>query len=128
MNQIFEYIYYRLNKGYFKWDGRRGSTALFGVTFVQLFWLLDIFLFVDKLLPFGTFPRDKNLMTTIFAVVFGVALYFNYRIHDGKYNTYKRRWASEAAFQRRLRGVFVIIAIVLPIVLAPIIINLMKQK
>ena len=124
MNTFFSYIYYRFAKAYFKWDGRRAVTAVFGVTGIQMFWLMDFIFLISKFFPPQSWVQEnKQLIKWSFLGLTFLLLFVNYRIHDGKYNQYKKRWISEQIMQSRIRGLCVVILIVLPLILMPIIIN-----
>lgn len=123
MMRMFKYIYYRINRFYFKWDGRRGATALVGLSFSQISWVFVFFILLYKFYFKNYQLADKEPGKFVFYGISILLIYINYRLHDGRYNEYRRIWSSETKSQFYIRGFLVILYIVLPLILFPILIN-----
>lgn len=111
----FDYIYYRLTKAYFKWDGRKGITSIIGVSMLQSMLIGD---FVALILGFlytkeQTAPYSKSLAIS-WAVVFVGFIFFNFYRYKNRYNEFKKRWSNESKTQTILNGILVVIALLLP--------------
>ena len=121
---FFAYIYYRINRFYFKWDGRRGSTALVGLTSIQVLWIFDLYLALDKFyLSRKIILEYRHEITYSFMLLMLLLLAINYKIFDGQYNKYRSKWKNEMKSTSFIRGILIILLIVTPMLLIPIIIN-----
>lgn len=118
---FFDYIYYRLTKFYFKWDGKTGGTGIVGVSMIQFVMFLN-----GTLLLYGTIhgtlkrqmhPLEKWLIA---AIMFGL-VYYNYRKYSGTYNKLRYHWKDESNVQRLGKGFLVIASLIIPWVLSIII-------
>lgn len=112
---FFDYIYYRMTKAYFKWDGRMGATAMIGISMIQTLVIGDIIMVVVRLFfdREVTAPYAKNLayLDCIIGVVFMI---HNYRKYNGTYNKFKTYWKNESEKVRKWKGVLVVLSLILP--------------
>jgi hypothetical protein len=124
MKEFFGYIYYRINKAYFKWDGRAGFTSILGVSMIQFMWLFVLIVFVSKFyfLPGELEPYVKGIKYAALACL-GVIILLNYITYNGKYNYYRSQWREEDRRQRITRGILIVLLMALPWILFPIIVN-----
>lgn len=120
--KIFDYIYYRMTKFYFKWDGRTGGTAIIGIAMIQCVILLNVFALFTKLLMDGPIGR-KPLISWAGVAVFLVLLLWNFRKYNGKYNKFKTYWKDEKSGEYFYRGTLVVLVLILPWILLAFIIN-----
>jgi ABC-type Fe3+ transport system permease subunit len=121
---MLDYIYYRIAKAYFKWDGELAATAIVIMSLLQSFFLLVISTtiirrFVSRT---DTAPYAKQI-GGVGIVVFLVLCALNYFKYKGKYHLLSLRWKDENPTQRRLRGVMIIFIIPISIVLLVVIGN-----
>lgn len=116
MLSIFDYIYFRLAKFFFKKDGSFAPRAIAIVTLVQslILWILIRFTFN---IEDSSFIREyyKTIV-----VVFGVSvLVLNYRRYNNKYREYSVRWrGSETSTQRRIRDWLVVLGILISFIIS----------
>ena len=116
---FFDYIYYRLNKVYYKWDGENGSTAAIGVSMVQSMILGDFILLLIKVI----FTKEQIMIfsekfvffigfTFICFVVYNY--FFRYR---NKLSYLNSCWTNETTKQREIRGILVVVSLIIPWIL-----------
>jgi len=118
MKFYFDYIYYRMYKAFFKWDGAGAYRALLGITMIQtllfsevVIVLIRIFFSHQQLKPFG-----KILAWSL--LIIGIIFYIlNYKAHKGKYNEYDSYWKAESENKKILKGILVILSLTVPWVL-----------
>lgn len=114
INIIFDYIYYRLNKLYYRWDGENGTTSIIGVSMFQSMIIGNTILIILKIIltkeELRNFPRFFLIVIVIF-IIFQIYNYFRYK---NKYFLLKERWENETKKERIQRGILVILALVLP--------------
>src|SRR5690349_5999500 len=95
---FFDYIYYRMNKFYFKWDGRNGITSVIGISMIQCFVLFDLLFFIERIFYTRQQIADSNTAKIgsyiVVACLIGLIIY-NYFKYYGKYNLLKSRWKNE---------------------------------
>jgi hypothetical protein len=121
MNFYFDYIYYRLTKLYFKWDGRTGATGIVAVSMIQGVMLLNCFILVYGSL-YGTLKRPMQLWEKPFILIAFLSLvYFNYKKYNGTYNKLRFHWREESSLKRLYKGCLVIISILAPWIISFII-------
>ena len=115
MTKIFEYIYYRLTKAYFKWDGRTGITAIIAVSMIQTLLFADLVTLVTRgfLNRVETAPYSKIIAYT-FGVIMVIIIWINYNRYNGQYNMLSSRWKNETRRERILKGILVVILLILP--------------
>ena len=118
MNRIkilFDYIYYRLNKFYYKWDGENGTTSVIGLSMFQsmligntITILLKLFLTKEDLKS-----NSKALVFLVITIFVALEIY-NYFKYKNKYQVLKEYWKDETKKQRIERGIWVIVALLIP--------------
>jgi hypothetical protein len=116
-NFFFDYIYYRITQFFFKRDGRTGFT---GIAFISLLQTLSVAVVVLEI--------SKQLLTADTRALFskqfgylgaGIALFsmvYNYKKYNGKYNKYRFHWKDETKETRILKGFYIFLSFLLPIV------------
>ncbi len=114
---FFDYIYYRITKFYFKWDGRTGATAIVTISLIQILLLIDVGvilmrLFYDRDVTQTFIPTGKIVICVAF-ITFSA---LNYNRYNGSYNKYRFRWKDESESSKILKGFLVLLSIVLPFV------------
>ncbi len=115
---FFDYIYYRITKTYFKWDGRTGGTAIVLITVMQVFFLFDVYVMLTR------FAFDIRLMLRPYAqqivycamAIFIVIFFLNYRKYNGSYSKMKAYWNDESAKHYIINGFLVLLALVFPFI------------
>ena len=116
---LFDYIYYRLNKVYYKWDGENGSTAVIGVSMVQSMILSNFILLLIKVI----FTKEQIMIfsekfvffigfTFICFVVYNY--FFRYR---NKLSYLNSCWTNETTKKREIRGILVVVSLIMPWIL-----------
>ncbi|HRF34092.1 MAG TPA: hypothetical protein PLM56_11385 [Cyclobacteriaceae bacterium] len=121
--KIFDYIFYKITKAYFKLDGRTGATGIAGVTIVQCFLLADIFFFIVRLLKIVDLTPYSKIITSIASIVILGLFALNYHRYHQRYNKLRFLWKSETEFQSSLGGIFVFFSILLPPAIMILIVN-----
>ena len=118
MSFFFDYIYYRITQFYFKWDGRRGITALASICLIELMLLIDILLLYLKVVN-GTTKRQAHPIEQWLFVAFYIIIYiYNNKKYGDNYNKYRYYWKDEPPGKRFYKGFFVILALVTPVAVA----------
>lgn len=112
---FFDYIYYRVSKFYFRWDGRTGATGLAAVTMIQVFLIIDFSVILTRSLfdRYVFAPYTNQIAMLFFVIVVGLMV-VNYRKYVGRYNELKRAWQNERQSVRSLKGFLVIMSIIIP--------------
>ncbi len=128
MFKIFDYIFYRVTKAYFKIDGRTGATGVAAVSLMQILILLNLFFFVLKFKFGSTFIsiEYRRLISMIMGLVFTSIFIFNGIKYHKKFSTLKSRWGNENAFRQNFRSLLIIISFLILISLIVYIVNVMQ--
>lgn len=115
MSFFFEYIYYRITKAYYKWDGDDGGTAIIGISMIQVVIILDFVLFLLRIFYDKSETSSlRNPLKWVFGILFVVAYFYNSRKHKNSYEKYKLYYSKETKKQKTLKGLLVIISMLLP--------------
>lgn len=112
---FFDYIYYRITKTYFKWDGRTGTTAIAAITLIQVFLLIDITVYAAQFF-FGRYffsPYKEKIAFIFFIIILGL-MFYNYRKYSGSYNKFKSFWKDEPESKKVFKGFMVVLSIIMP--------------
>jgi hypothetical protein len=114
-NTVFEYTYYRITKAYLKWDGNEGYTAIWAISMVQALLICDFLIVILRIFYEWSgimgYAKIGGIIGGGLVVVFGVLNLFKYK---NKFNDYKIRWEKETIFQRRFRGILIIMFLIVP--------------
>lgn len=116
-NFFFDYIYYRLNKFYFKWDGENGITSVIGVSMIQCLFVFDIFLIIERVIYTKSAVAakgDAKIVAYLAAGLFLALTIYNIFKYKNKYAEFCNLWDNESHRLRLLKGLFVILALALP--------------
>lgn len=94
LSTFFDYIYFRLAKVYYKWDGEEADTASIGIAML-LFAVINDILVLFRVLIYGFAPFSKFTKNYIIffylAIIFGILQivikkYKDYPIQNNKWN------------------------------------------
>lgn len=115
MNFSLDYVYFRLQQFYFKWDGRNGITAVIGVSMIQVLTAADIVFCIIRL----CYSRQEispysKILSSIFVIILLIVVIYNHYKYKNKYNSFKKRWKDESHRQRIIKGILVIVSLILP--------------
>ena len=115
---FFDYIFYRMTKWYYKWDGSQGQTAALGVTLIQLMILVNVLVTVQQLF-FEDFKGDQLPKPVTFgvAVLVFLACGLNERKYKKSFQTLDEHWGNETTRQRIFKGTLVIVSLLAPFAL-----------
>lgn len=112
---LFDYIYYRSVKLYFKLEGRNGITSTILITVTQTLILLDLLLCVLTILFSREAARNNiDLIEFSFVIGFLIFLFFNFKRYKNKYFEFKRYWSEETSMIKFYKGVLSLIVIIIP--------------
>ncbi|WP_285010107.1 hypothetical protein [Pedobacter faecalis] len=116
---VFDYIFYRVAKFFYKKDGIDAFRAVCTVSMIQGL-TFGAFVFSILRMIFGLSETAKHVNSSggVGIAIGVILLTLNYLRYKGKYWRFAERWKdSETEQQRKLRGALVILAIVLPVFL-----------
>lgn len=114
MMTLFDYMFYRIAKFYYRWDRKTAVTAIIGLSFVQGCALG----FVQSLIFRTYFSRQE---TAPYSKAFGavgvatlvVLIILNTWRYSNRYVPLRERWQQEAPGPRFLKGVGVLLLMLL---------------
>ncbi|MDB5280967.1 MAG: Uncharacterized protein JWO06_42 [Bacteroidota bacterium] len=115
MNSIFDYIYYRVCRMFFKWDGTGGNRGLFAVAMIQAVFIADILLLIVSI-SWGRkimFPYSKAIGFACVSLVV-ILVILNSRKYGNRYNEFDVKWGAEPGFKQILKGFLVVFSILMP--------------
>jgi hypothetical protein len=112
---FFDYIYYKLTKFYFKWDGSTGITAIVAISMIQICLVGDILAIVIR----SIFERDETSLYSKYIGYSGAFLsiafcVLNYYKYNGRYKDFRDYWQSESKSISDFKNVLIILSLILP--------------
>jgi archaellum biogenesis protein FlaJ (TadC family) len=113
---FFDYIYYRVTKAYFRWDGENSITAAISISMIQSLLPLECLILVMYIIS----DRDPNkplypkAFNYVWVAVMVALMIYNFRKHNNKYDSYKAKWKDEPRKQRVIKGFLVLFFMILP--------------
>ena len=114
--KLFEYIFYRIAKYFYKRDGSDAIRALGIVSVIQGVLLADLLIIFLKLFVPGSVSEEYVKYGRIVGTAVALGLMFiNYQYFKKKYWMLSDRWReSETSLQRKIRGWLVVFLIFAP--------------
>lgn len=116
-NFFFDYIYYRFYKLYYRWDDENGITALIGVSMIQCLVVFNIFLLGERFFYTKSqvaLKGDSSIFAYIAVAFFIALLLYNGFKYRNKYNEFRDRWVEESQYNRRIKGILVLVTLIIP--------------
>jgi len=115
VSDIFEYLYYRITKAYYKWDGEEGVTAIIAISMLQTLLIGDLAIIIIRFFfdRSETFEYAK-IASGIGIGIFFVLCFFNFRKYRKKFNEYQVKWGNENKVKRIIRGILIIFLLTIP--------------
>ena len=117
-NFFFDYIFYRITKTYFKWDGRTGATGIAAVSLIQIFLIFDLLVLLSRIFfeknYFKPYITEVKISFIIIIVLF---LFMNYRKYSSNYNQLRSYWKNETERASTIKGLLITFVFSFPIVL-----------
>jgi hypothetical protein len=115
---FFNYVYFRLQEFYKKWDGENGITAIIGVSMIQAVTLIDLCLIVLKQYYSRSETKEYSKIFGYTGVIFLIVLIiFNHFKFKDSFEKFQIIWKDETLQRRRVKGLAVFISLILPWVL-----------
>jgi len=123
--KILDYIYYRFAEFYKRWDGKDAITAVMAVTLIISMVIIDLLIFIYRVFSLDKykhyFMQEGSIIVVIVMIII---MAFCHKRYQGKYEKIKKEWSNETKKQKLIRGVLVLVAFFLPILLPFIIVKL----
>ncbi len=118
LRSFFSYMFYRITKAYFKWDGRQGFTAILAISMFQILIIgcsviLILRIFIDR----SQLQNYSYLFKNVAVFLGFLLVIFNYRTYSKNYSRYKERWKNESKPLKYLKGILIILTLIFPWVL-----------
>lgn len=113
---LFDYVYYRLNKFYYKWDGENGTTSSIGVTMLQSMLIVNTVIVILKIcISKQQLQHNGENLKFGYILLFIILNIYNFKFrYHNKYNLLQEYWKNETKKQKTQRGFMVVLALVLP--------------
>ena len=118
IKNLFDYMYYRIYKFYYKWDKETGITAIVALSMFQSMSLNLIFIIVLKLffskweiVPFSKLISWGGVILSLLLTI------INQKYYSDKYEYLNSIWKNENRKIRKKRGWLVILLLATPIII-----------
>jgi len=111
---FFDYIYYRITKFYFKWDGRNGITSIIGISMIQILIIIDVFTVIIRIFYERGDFQHIGFVKYLIVFLFGILSFYNYRKYHNKYHSLKAYWKDEPEKVKLIKGILVIVSLIAP--------------
>lgn len=117
--KVFDYIYYRIAKFYFKRDGSSAFRAISILSILQCLLFSELIFFIIRIyVPISETEKYSKLSGNIGVAVALIFLLLNYLRYKGKYWQLSERWKnSDSPLIFKLKGLLVVLVILLPFII-----------
>ena len=113
-----DYMYYRIAKAYFKWDGKSAITALLSVSLFPVLLLLSLALVIIGHIYGRPYILEHKTILSIMTISLQFILLLVFYLRYKKIGeTLKIRWAKEQEPHKTIKGVIVVFALLLPFII-----------
>jgi len=110
-----DYMYYRTARAYYKWDGKQGITAVFGVAlFISALSCFSCLAFGRLLFGKTIFLQYKTLFESVIVGVSLLILFFTFKRYLNSFDNLHERFKDESEFTRKWKGLIVVVFYILP--------------
>jgi len=116
MKNLFDYIFYRIAKFYYKWDRGHASTAIIALTSMQ--WLCVDFVFCSAIRMCYARQETARFLggpNVVVGIGFFGLLFLNIKKYQDTYPSLREQWKRETRLQKWGRGIGVVAALLLPL-------------
>ncbi|MFA6084451.1 hypothetical protein [Mucilaginibacter sp.] len=119
MMVIFDYIFYRIAKRFYKKDGIDAERALVILAVIHSLLVATILIIPYKLfISYNEFKIPKNILRIECASIFIICYIFNRYRYKGMYWSFSERWKDRESYnQYVLNGYLVIVSIFIPFII-----------
>ena len=118
MKSYIDYIYYRINKLYYKHDRGLGVYAVLIISLTEGFLVLDAFLFLEHFFFTTQQLQTSKLIGSIIIIIsiFPLSLfnYIRYIKPKGTYDKLNSLWKDESLTKRIIKGLLIFILLLVP--------------
>jgi hypothetical protein len=113
-----DYIYFRLTRVYFKWDGNGAITALLGTSLFQVLIVFSPILVIIKKMYGGSYLiAHKSIFTVLILVSQIVVLILLHLRYNRIAASLKSKWDNEKEPLKSINGVLVVLALLMPFII-----------
>ncbi|WP_223649912.1 hypothetical protein [Hymenobacter psoromatis] len=116
MSNLFNYVFYRIAKFYYKWDGSDSSTAIIAISGIQVLYVALLFstLIRVNFTRHQINPYSKSIEIVGFFSIL-ILVYLNSKKYEGLYNLLRNKWINETYTQGFFRGLGVWVIALFPL-------------
>ena len=116
MGTIFDYVFYRLAKFYYRWDRSSAITAIIGLSFVQNLYVGFKSMIIIKSyysrIETSAYSKRYALIGSLLLIATIIANFIKY---NKTYPAFRERWLDESRLKSLIKGVCVLFFILLPL-------------
>jgi hypothetical protein len=125
LRRLFDYIFYRFGKAYYKWDRRSAITAICALTFMQSLWIAIFIMVPARLIyPLSVTSKYTKISGFLMGVLMLVIYHLNEKRYADQYNKIKTRYVDESHVF--IKGILVIVAVFSPVAIIIVCVNKLK--
>jgi uncharacterized membrane protein YidH (DUF202 family) len=110
MQKALDYAFYRIARFYYKWDGRRGITAIMAISLYEGLVLANIYYTFSTL--FSSTPRPPFNSKLVFGILMVSIIGANIRMYSNRYNRLHLKWRDEAKNDKTKHTFYLVAALV----------------
>lgn len=115
MKNLFDYIYYRVCKFYFKTDGISGQRAIIVISMLQTITLANIcIIFIKYFLKKESVIAFSKQISYLGLIIFFILNFYNHYKYKNKYLSLRDKWKDEALIMKNRNGWLVVLALIIP--------------
>lgn len=116
IKRFFDYVFYRIAKFYYKWDGSTANTATVGLSLVQVLYIgLMVIGTIGSIYSRDDTYRYSKTMGSVGVGILMALIILNSIVYNDRYILLRRRWGTEPNPRKLVRGMGVLFFMLFPL-------------
>jgi len=124
---LLNYIYYRVAKTYYRWDGESGITGVMAVALFVSLVLIDILgiIYLNAFSNEFRLENKENAKFVGFILTTGIII-LSLKKYKNKFSFFEKKWGNEERNKKIRNGVLIVLLLLLPIVIPVVYLNIIN--
>lgn len=124
MKTIFDYIFYRLAKVYYKTDGPKSFGPFVILSLIQVFLIINLILLIEFNGVLDFITKKSDISKIFYLIIFFLFMFLNFKRYKHKFNLLDQKWKSQARKHKIINDLLILIAVLFLILFSGFLINL----
>jgi len=110
---LFDYLYYRLGKLYFKTEGKSTLAPVYIIALSEILIFMDIMfciylIFCNRSVSKTFVHQYLHQIELLYAIAFVLLTMYNYKRYKNKYELFREKWQGESKSTKVVKGLLIV--------------------